>query len=109
MLILETLFFNTFDRKALSNRPKEHTYSYQKGIVHAFFQPDTAHQVVGQIYPVQVSNWKKEFQQQAASLFEQKRGPKPADPVEDLEELYSEIVRLKVELERLKKKSGISR
>lgn len=62
-----------------------------------------------EVHPVQVSNWKKELQQQAASLFEQKRGPKPVDPVEDPEKLYSEIGRLKVELEWLKKKSGISR
>jgi len=62
-----------------------------------------------EVHPVQVSNWKKELQQQAASLFEQKRGPKPVDPVEDPEKLYSEIGRLKVELEWLKKKSEISR
>jgi len=62
-----------------------------------------------EVHPVQVSNWKKELQQQAASLFEQKRGQKPVDPVEDPDKLYSEIGRLKVELEWLKKKSGISR
>jgi len=61
------------------------------------------------VHPVQVSNWKKELQQQASSLFEQKRGPTPVDPVQDPEKLYSEIGRLKVELEWLKKKSGISR
>jgi len=61
------------------------------------------------VHPVQVSTWKKELQQQASTLFEQKRGPKPVDPIEDPEKLYSEIGRLRMELEWLKKKSGISR
>lgn len=61
------------------------------------------------VHPVQVSSWKKELQQHAASLFEQKRGPKPVDPVEDPEKLYSENGRLKMELEWIKKKSGLSR
>jgi transposase-like protein len=61
------------------------------------------------VHPVQVSTWKKELQQQASTLFEQKRGPKPFDPTEDPEKLYSEIGRLRMELEWLKKKSGISR
>ena len=61
------------------------------------------------IHPVQVGNWKKELQEQASSLFEVKRGPKPLDPSSDPEKLYTEIGRLKVELEWLKKKSGITR
>ncbi|NTW54433.1 MAG: transposase [Chlorobaculum sp.] len=31
------------------------------------------------VHPVQVGNWKKELQEQAASLFEVKRGPKALD------------------------------
>ena len=37
-----------------------------------------------------------------------KRGPKPVEPVADPEKLYTEIGRLKVELDWLKKKSGLS-
>ena len=32
------------------------------------------------VHPTQVGMWKKELQEQAASLFDAKRGPKPADP-----------------------------
>jgi transposase len=46
------------------------------------------------VHPVQVSTWKKELKDQASTLFEQKRGPKPFDPVKDPEKLYSEIGRL---------------
>ncbi len=52
--------------------------------------------------------WKKKIQEQAKTLFEGKRGPKPMAAHQEPERLYSEIGRLKVELDWLKKKSGIS-
>jgi transposase len=66
---------------------------------------------IGQAYgvhPVQVGLWKKEIQEQAKTLFEGKRGPKPMAEHQEPERLYSEIGKLKVELDWLKKKSGIS-
>ena len=61
-----------------------------------------------EVHPSQVGQWKKELQDQAISLFEGKRGPKPAtDPEASAERLYSEIGRLKMELDWLKKKSGM--
>jgi transposase-like protein len=59
------------------------------------------------VHPTQVGLWKKELQEQAASLFDAKRGPKPVDQSASPERLYSEIGRLKMELDWLKKKSGI--
>jgi transposase-like protein len=66
---------------------------------------------IGQVYevhPVQVGQWKKAIQEQAKSLFEGKRGPKPVVEHQKPERLYSEIGKLKMELDWLKKKSGIS-
>lgn len=60
------------------------------------------------VHPTQVGRWKKELLEQAGSLFEAKRGPKPVDESASPERLYSEIGRLKMELDWLKKKSGIS-
>lgn len=60
------------------------------------------------VHPTQVGLWKKELQEQAAGLFEAKRGPKPVDASASPERLYSEIGRLKMELDWLKKKSGIN-
>jgi len=60
------------------------------------------------VHPTQVGIWKKALQEQAAGLFETKRGPKPVDESSSPERLYSEIGRLKMELDWLKKKSGIS-
>lgn len=60
------------------------------------------------VHPTQIGLWKKELQDHAASLFETKRGPKPVDASASPERLYSEIGRLKMDLDWLKKKSGIS-
>ena len=57
---------------------------------------------------MQIGLWKKEIQEQAKTLFEGKRGPRPMAEHKEPERLYSEIGRLKVELDWLKKKSGIS-
>lgn len=60
------------------------------------------------IHPTQVGQWKRELQEQAATLFDGKRGPKSVvEPSANPDRLYSEIGRLKMELDWLKKKSGI--
>ena len=59
------------------------------------------------VHPTQVGEWKRELLAGAPSIFEIKRGPKPEDPSANPERLYSEIGRLKMELDWLKKKSGI--
>lgn len=52
-----------------------------------------------EVHPTQVGQWKKDLQEQAANLFDGKRGSKPAiDPEASIERLYSEIGRLKVAL-----------
>jgi transposase len=60
------------------------------------------------VHPTQVGQWKKVLQDQAAGIFDITRGPAPIDPAASSERLYSEIGRLKMELDWLKKKSGIS-
>ena len=62
------------------------------------------------VHPAQVGQWKRAIQEEAKTLFEGKRGPKPT-PVEEYQEperLHSEIGKLKMELDWLKKKSGMS-
>jgi len=61
------------------------------------------------VHPVQVGQWKKEIVERAKTLFEGQRGPKAVDEHSDVERLYGEIGRLKMELDWLKKKSGLSR
>lgn len=58
------------------------------------------------VHPVTVGQWKKEIQEKAKTLFEGRRGPKPIAPYREPEVLYGEIVKLKVELDWLKKNPG---
>lgn len=60
------------------------------------------------VHPTQVNQWKKELLANAGSLFEGKRGPKPVDAQSDPDRLYAKIGQLNMELDWLKKKSGIS-
>ncbi len=59
------------------------------------------------VHPTQVGLFQRELQTQAASLFEVKRGVKAVDEASSSERLYAEIGRLKMELDWLKKKSGM--
>jgi len=58
------------------------------------------------VHPIQVGQWKKMIQDQARTLFEGKRGPKKIAAHQEPEVLYSEIGKLKVELDWLKKSPG---
>ena len=61
------------------------------------------------VHPVQVGQWKKDIVEGASRLFETKRGRKPRDGSSCGDDrLYGEIGRLKMELDWLKKKSGLS-
>jgi transposase len=60
------------------------------------------------VHPTQVNQWKKELLDNVSSLFEGKRGPKPINPQSDPERLYAKIGQLNMELDWLKKKSGLS-
>lgn len=61
-----------------------------------------------EIHPTQIGLWKKAVLENAGQLFENKRGSKQVDPQSDPERLYAKIGQLNMELEWLKKKSGIS-
>ncbi len=50
-----------------------------------------------------MGQWKKDLPEQAADIFDAKRGPKPAYPSASPERLYSESGRLKMEWTNLKK------
>jgi len=60
------------------------------------------------VHPTQVSQWKKDLLDNASTLFEGKRGPKRVNPQSDPDRLYAKIGQLNMELDWLKKKSGLS-
>lgn len=60
------------------------------------------------VHPTQVGLWKKALLDNADQLFDVKRSTKAIDPQSDTERLYAKIGQLNMELEWLKKKSGIN-
>ena len=58
------------------------------------------------MHPVLVGQWKKEILENAGALFDVKRGPKPVDESSPEDKLYSEIGKLKMQVDWLKKKLG---
>lgn len=58
------------------------------------------------VHTVQVSQWKKETQEQAKTLFAGKPGPQPEAAHSAPDRLYSKTGRLKMELDWLKRSPG---
>lgn len=61
------------------------------------------------VHPNQVTNWKRQAVQGAPTLFVDRRSQSDAAEEALKAELYQQIGQLQVELEWLKKKSGLSR
>ncbi len=61
------------------------------------------------VHPNQVSQWKKQAQEHLPELFSDRRSKADAEHEELTAELYQQIGQLKVELDWIKKKSGLSR
>jgi transposase-like protein len=94
-----------------TKKRKVHTPEYKAKVAIEALRSDKTINQIGQefdVHPVQVGLWKRAVQEQAKTLFQGKRGPKPVDAQSEPDRLYSEIGRLKMELDWLKKKSGMS-
>jgi len=89
-----------------TKKRKVHTAEYKARVALEALRTNKTINQVGQefdVHPAQVVLWKKAVQDQAKTLFEGKRGPKVVDAQSEPDRLYSEIGRLKMELDWLKK------
>ena len=59
------------------------------------------------IHPVQITQWKKRAQELVAEGFRERRKKEASQDEKLKEELYKQIGQMKVELDWLKKKSGL--
>ena len=59
------------------------------------------------VHPNQITTWKRQAQEQMAAAFDSKKSKSAKDDERLKEELYRQIGQLKVELDWLKKKSGL--
>ena len=69
----------------------------------------TVNEIAGahEVHPHQVATWKREAQEGLKTLFERRRGGRRVEDGTDAEVLYGQIGRLQVQVEWLKKKSGL--
>lgn len=85
-----------------TKKHKVHTTEYKAKVgLEALRSGKTINQV-GQefdVHPVEVGQWKKAIQEQAKTLFQGKRGPKPVGAQSEPDRLYSEIGRFKMKLD----------
>jgi transposase len=72
----------------------------------AEFKAKVALEVFYDVHPNPVANWKREAQAGLVESFSSQRGHQAAPEVAERERLYSQIGRLQVELDGLKKSLG---
>ena len=92
--------------------PRKH-YSAElkaKIAIEAIREQGTINEIASQygVHPNQVTQWKKQALSEMAQLFSDRRVKRQADEEEVKAQLYQQIGQLKVELDWVKKKSGIT-
>jgi transposase-like protein len=70
----------------------------------------TVNEIAGayEVHPHQVATWKRVAQEGLKALFERQRGRRRVEDRTDLDALYSQIGRLQVQVEWLKRRSGLN-
>lgn len=89
---------------------RKHTPSFKaKVALEAIREQKTSAELASQyqVHPGQIRNWKATATKELIDLFTDKRKSKDRDQEELIQELYRQVGRLNVDLNWLKKKSGL--
>lgn len=95
----------------MENLRRKHTPSFKaKVALEAIKEQKTSAELASQyqVHPGQIRNWKATAAKGLINLFSNKRKRRDQDQEELIQELYRQIGQLKVNLDWLKKKSGIN-
>ncbi len=90
-------------------RRKHSAESKVKIVLEVFKGTGTLSEIAGQydVHPTQITKWRRQFLEKAPELFCDKSSKKKKEQDEIEAELYKKIGQLQVELDFLKKKSGL--
>jgi transposase-like protein len=94
----------------VENLRRKHTPSFKaKVALEAIKEQKTSAELASQyqVHPGQIRNWKATAAKGLIDLFSDKRKSRDQDQEELIQELYRQIGQLKVDLDWLKKKSGL--
>ena len=94
----------------MKNKRKNHSAAFKARVALAAAKGDkTVAELasVFEVHPTQIAQWKKRLLESTTDIFSQKRQREKVNRDELTSELYRQIGQLKVELDWLKKKSGL--
>jgi putative transposase len=97
-------------RRAMAGKRKQYSSKFEKQVaVESLKEQKTISELASEygVHPNQISNWRKQLMEGAEEIFSRKRKENRVDTEGKEAKLYEEIGRLKIELDWLKKKSGI--
>jgi putative transposase len=94
----------------MQNKRRNHSAAFKAKVALAAAKGDkTIAELAGeyQVHPNQITQWKKQLFESLPEIFSRRRRNQQREQEELMDQLYQQIGQLKVELDWLKKKSGL--
>ena len=94
----------------MQNKRRNHSAAFKAKVALAAAKGDkTVAELAGeyQVHPNQITQWKKQLFESLPEIFSRQRRNRQREQEELMDQLYQQIGQLKVELDWLKKKSGL--
>ena len=94
----------------MQNKRRNHSAAFKAKVALAAAKGDkTVAELAGeyQVHPNQITQWKKQLFESLPEIFSRRRRNQQREQEELMDQLYQQIGQLKVELDWLKKKSGL--